>query len=224
MRRYFSWLALLVFFTVFIPLALRVQATAQQQVGESTPTALGEPTYISLAGAEEIHDTPEPEADEPTQESGLFLNNLDHLLYIPNIQKIVLGAEAQAVVDLVNSERLKAGCPALNVSHQLSAAAQGHSQDMALDDYFSHTSKNGRSPWDRIRATGYEYRSAGENIAADYPTAASAVNAWMDSPGHRANILNCGFEETGVGYYYLANDTGSVNYRHYWTQVFASPR
>jgi uncharacterized protein YkwD len=92
-----------------------------------------------------------------------------------------------------------------------------------LNDFFSHTSSDGRSPWDRIRATGYSYSSAAENIAAGYSTAASAVSGWMNSSGHRANILNCGLEETGVGYYFLTNDTGHVNHRHYWTQVFATP-
>ena len=75
----------------------------------------------------------------------------------------------------------------------------------------------------RIAAQGYSYSTWGENIAAGYTTAASAVNGWMNSEGHRNNILNCNFKETGVGYYYLANDTGNENWYRYWTQVFASP-
>jgi uncharacterized protein YkwD len=178
-----------------------------------------------LSAAGEIRATHEPEVNEPTQDSGSSLNGTAHELFLPVLQSIFLEPdEAKQVVYLVNSERAKAGCSALIVSPQLSAAAQGHSEDMALNDFFSHTSKDGRSPWDRIRDTGYEFRSAGENIAAGYSTAASAVNGWMNSSGHRANILNCGFQETGVGYYYLASDTGSVNYRSYWTQVFATPR
>lgn len=224
MRRYIFWILALVFLTVSIPLGIRTQAKGNHQVEAPTPTALGEPAYNTLSGAGEILETTEPDAGEPTGETGATLNELDHRSFVPIVQKLVLEPEAQAVVDLVNSERSKAGCLALIVSPQLSAAAQGHSVDMALNDFFSHTSKDGRSPWDRIRATGYEYRSAGENIAAGYSTATSAVNGWMGSSGHRANILNCNFQETGVGYYYLANDTGSVNYRSYWTQVFATPR
>ena len=106
---------------------------------------------------------------------------------------------------------------------RLQLTAEGHSQDMAINDYFSHNTPDGTTPWDRIRAQGYFYSMAGENIAAGYASPESVVQAWMNSDGHRANILNCGFKDIGVGYYYLENDTGEVNYRHYWTQVFASP-
>jgi uncharacterized protein YkwD len=131
--------------------------------------------------------------------------------------------EAEVAV-LTNQERAKVGCPALRISSQLDAAAEGHSADMAVNDYFSHTSLDGRSPWDRINATGYSFSRAAENIAAGYSTPAAVVQGWMNSDGHRANILNCSLTEIGVGYVYLAGDTGSVNYRHYWTQVFATPR
>lgn len=127
------------------------------------------------------------------------------------------------MVDLVNVEYFQACCASLRVSDQLILAAQGHSKDMTLNDFFSHISSDGRSPWDRIRETGSDFSSAAENIAAGYSTAASAVSAWINSSGHRANILNCGLEETGVGYYFLENDTGNVNYGHYWTRVFALP-
>lgn len=130
---------------------------------------------------------------------------------------------AQQVVDLVNQERQNAGCAPLTVDSRLQAAAQGHSEDMALNDFFSHTGSNGSSPWDRIVAQGYNFSWAGENIAAGYTTPQDVMSAWMSSPGHRDNILDCNFTDIGVGYYYLANDTGSVNYYHYWTQVFAAP-
>ena len=112
----------------------------------------------------------------------------------------------------------------MQVSSQLAAAAQGHSEDMAHNDYFSHTSLDGRSPWDRIQAEGYNFWSAAENIAAGYPTPAAVMAGWMNSDGHRASILNCGLEDIGVGYYYLANDTGDSNYHHYWTQNFGARR
>jgi uncharacterized protein YkwD len=130
---------------------------------------------------------------------------------------------AEEVVALTNEERAKVGCPDLTVSPQLTQAAQEHSADMAVNDYFSHTSLDGRSPWDRIRATGYEYSRAAENIAAGYPTPQHVMDGWMASDGHRANILNCALLEIGVGYVNLSPDTGSVNYTHYWTQVFATP-
>ncbi|MBD5785130.1 CAP domain-containing protein [Cellulosimicrobium terreum] len=108
-------------------------------------------------------------------------------------------AEATAVADLTNAERAEAGCDPLVVDERLTAAAQLHSEDMLAQDYFDHTSLDGRSPWDRAKAQGYANPS-GENIAKGQATAADVVRAWMDSPGHRANILNCDFREIGVGY------------------------
>ena len=74
------------------------------------------------------------------------------------------------------------------------------------------------------KAAGYSYSLAAENIAAGYSTPQAVVQGWMNSPGHRDNILNCALQEIGVGYRNLEIDTGSVNYHYYWTQVFASPR
>ena len=129
----------------------------------------------------------------------------------------------EQVITITNQERLNHGCEPLKMDDRLRMAAEGHSQDMAINDYFSHYAPNGTTPWDRIRAQGYSYSMAGENIAAGYLSPDIVVQAWMDSEGHRANILNCGFKDIGVGYYYLKNDTGDLMYRHYWTQVFASP-
>lgn len=137
------------------------------------------------------------------------------LVMVPSFEDIV--------VSLTNHERAANGCGPLIVDARLQAAAEGHSLDMALNDFVSHTGSDGSSPWDRIHAQGYDYWIAAENIAAGYPTPESVVAGWMESPGHRANILNCSFVHIGVGYYYLPNDTGSVNYYHYWTQDFAAP-
>ena len=127
------------------------------------------------------------------------------------------------VMILTNQERLNHGCEPLIMDDRLRFAAEGHSQDMALNDFFSHIAPDGTTPWERIQSTGYSYSMAGENIAAGYPSPESVVQAWMNSDGHRMNILNCGFRDIGVGYYYLKNDTGHIKYRHYWTQVLASP-
>ena len=128
------------------------------------------------------------------------------------------------LVNETNVYRIQHGCPALTLSQQLSSAAEGHSEDMALNDFCSHVGSDGSSLGQRIAATGYEYWSAAENIAAGYATPEAVVQAWMTSDSHRANILNCNLLEIGVGYYYLANDTGSENYHHYWTQVLALPQ
>ena len=145
----------------------------------------------------------------------------NNYLYLPII--ISIGPEIQEVIDLVNIERTKAGCAPLQANMKLIAAAQGHSQDMALNDFFDHVGSNGSTVGQRISAQGYSYSTWAENIAAGYTTAAGAVSGWMNSSGHRDNILNCNFQETGVGYYYLPYDTGSENWFYYWTQVFASP-
>jgi uncharacterized protein YkwD len=134
-------------------------------------------------------------------------------------------AVADEVLDLVNSERAKAGCGPLTLEAKLTDAAQGHSEDMARNDYFDHTALDGSSAADRVTRTGYDWRMTGENIAAGYSTAAEVMDGWMKSPGHRANILNCGFTQLGVGYYYETDDSypGPYGYSYYWTQVFGTP-
>ena len=127
------------------------------------------------------------------------------------------------VVNLVNVERAKADLDPLTVDTQLTLAAQEHSESMASDDFFSHTGTDGSTPFERMKEAGYEYQAAGENLAASYTTPESVVSAWMNSSGHRSNILNSNFTEIGVGYTLLANDTGSVNYNHYWSQSFGTP-
>ena len=126
------------------------------------------------------------------------------------------------VLELTNEERAKAGLKPLKLNDKLANAADGHSDSMAADDFFSHTGADVSSVADRVQSNGYEYSTVGENIAAGQPTAEAVVQAWMDSPGHRANILNANYTEIGIGYEFLENDTGSVNYNHYWTQVFGT--
>ncbi len=114
---------------------------------------------------------------------------------------------------LVNAEREKAGCAPLTENAKLTKAAQDHSQDMADHENMSHTGSDGSSMSDRLARVGYKFRSAGENVAYGYNTPESVMDGWMNSSGHRANILNCGFKEIGIG---LAQPG------HYWTQDFGS--
>ncbi|EWT07409.1 hypothetical protein N864_07145 [Intrasporangium chromatireducens Q5-1] len=118
------------------------------------------------------------------------------------------------VVQLVNAARAKAGCRPVSVNSALTGAAQAHSADMARNNYFSHTSLDGRTAMQRMRAAGFTGSLMGENIAAGQTTADSVMSAWMKSSGHRANILNCGYRFIGVGH-----ATGG-SYGHYWTQDF----
>lgn len=127
-----------------------------------------------------------------------------------------VSAQAQEVVNLVNAERTKAGCKALSVDDKLMTAAQRHSQDQADHQNMSHTGSDGSNAGVRLDRVGYTWRTYGENVAWNQKTPAAVMDAWMNSSGHRANILNCAFTEIGVG---IANSNGP-----YWTQVFAAPR
>lgn len=126
-------------------------------------------------------------------------------------------AQEAEVVTIVNAERAKAGCAALTADDRLTAAARGHSADMAARGYFSHTTPEGVAFSTRITSAGYRWSSAGENIAKGQRTPAEVMTAWMNSAGHKANILNCGFKNIGVGV--VADAQGSL----VWTQDFASP-
>lgn len=135
-----------------------------------------------------------------------------------NTGSTAISPSAQQVIDLTNQYRAAAGCAPLTVSQRLTSAAAAHSQDMATNNFFSHTGSDGSTPWDRIRRTGYTFSTAAENIAAGYRTAEQVVQGWYNSEGHRRNMLNCNLREIGVAY----ADGGS--YGRYWTQVFATPR
>jgi uncharacterized protein YkwD len=124
------------------------------------------------------------------------------------------------VVRLVNAFRAENGKKELKVKESLNNAAEKHSLDMALNDFFSHTGSDGSRVGARVSEEGYNWRGVGENIAAGQNTPQKVVDAWKGSSGHRANMLNDMWQDMGVDYAYLANDTGKVNYNHYWTNVF----
>ncbi|MCT7966894.1 CAP domain-containing protein [Laspinema sp. D1] len=128
------------------------------------------------------------------------------------------------VVELTNAERAQRGLDPLTFNPQLAAAAQVHSVNMGMRDFIAHTDPVDRSSAaDRVMSQGYDYRTVAENVAAGEPTPEQTVQGWMDSPSHRANILSPAVTEIGVGYHFQTNDTGNVNFSHYWTQVFATP-
>ncbi|MFC7532502.1 CAP domain-containing protein [Actinoplanes sp. GCM10030250] len=121
------------------------------------------------------------------------------------------------VIRLVNVERQKAGCSDLTSESRLEAAAQKHSELQAQQNSMSHQLPGEASMGDRVTAEGYRWRGVAENVAAGYTSAASVMDGWMNSPGHKANILNCGYEQIGVG---LAKSSSGTQY---WTQNFATP-
>jgi uncharacterized protein YkwD len=125
-----------------------------------------------------------------------------------------LAGAAAAVTDLTNRERARAGLPPLAADPLLTTAAQAHSADMVARDFYSHTAPGGSRPWDRAAAAGSTRRSIGENIACGQRSPAEVVEGWMNSPGHRANILKPGFTHLGVGF------AGGGRAGTYWTQLF----
>ncbi|WP_246203842.1 CAP domain-containing protein [Pallidibacillus pasinlerensis] len=117
----------------------------------------------------------------------------------------------QKVIDLTNQQRKSNGLKPLTADPALSNVALKKSQDMEQNNYFSHTSPTYGSPFDMIRDFGIDYKSAGENIAQGQKTPEEVVKAWMNSEGHRANILNANFTHIGVGF----EESG-----YHWTQMF----
>ncbi|MCC3770016.1 CAP domain-containing protein [Streptomyces sp. UNOC14_S4] len=125
-----------------------------------------------------------------------------------------LAGIAAEVVALTNAERAAAGLRPLADDRRLAAAAQAHSADMVARDFYAHTSPEGRQPWDRAAAAGCAHRGIGENIACGQRSAAEVVDGWMNSPGHRANILKPDFTHIGIGF------VGGGRVGTYWTQLF----
>ncbi|MEV7372883.1 CAP domain-containing protein [Streptomyces sp. NPDC090301] len=121
------------------------------------------------------------------------------------------------VIALANAEREKAGCGPLHSENHLRTAAQGHADDMSSRGYYEHDNPEGRDAGDRMTGAGYAWSTWGENIHRGPKTPARAMEDWMDSPGHRANILNCSFKDIGVGVTLTANGP-------WWVQNFGARR
>jgi uncharacterized YkwD family protein len=138
------------------------------------------------------------------------------VLSIPLPDQTVSSYERQ-VVDLCNQIRSRNGLSPLSLNWELARVARMKSQDMRNRNYFSHQSPTYGSPFDMMKSFGIRYSYAGENIAAGQRTPQEVVNSWMNSPGHRANILNPNYTQIGVGY------ASGGRYGTYWTQMFIRP-
>lgn len=123
----------------------------------------------------------------------------------------------EQIVRLVNEERASAGCRPVTLEERLTEAAQDYTDVMARSGVLSHTGPDGSTMAGRVEAAGYPWSALGENIAVGQRTAAAVMDAWMNSEGHRANILNCNFEQIGVGVNTSSNGP-------WWTQDFGTPR
>lgn len=139
----------------------------------------------------------------------------------------VTAGPAESVLSAVNAARAKAGCAPLRMNPKLAAAAKSHARAMAEQNFFAHSGKDGSRLPGRITRQGYDYQSAAENIAAGQDSPREVVQDWLQSSGHRKNILDCKLSETGIAVVYQADDRpirGSrTPLRYYWVQVFADP-
>lgn|SRR5690625_2559824 len=146
-----------------------------------------------------VQQTPaEPEAQEQTEQQN-------------QQESQQLSQFENEVVTLTNQERAKNGLAPLQIDEELSVVAREKSNDMAAKNYFDHNSPTYGSPFDMMQSYGISYRAAGENIAKGQQTPQEVVNAWMNSQGHRENILNSSFTHIGVGF---------VEQGNHWTQMF----
>ena len=165
-------------------------------------------TPLSPSTTQPTPSTDKPSADKPsTDKPSTDKPSTDK----PSASVTNTSTYEQQVIDLINEIRVKNGLSPLTENTALSRCAKAKSQDMHDKRYFSHQSPTYGSPFDMMKQFGITYRTAGENIAMGQSTPQAVVNAWMNSKGHRANILNASFTQIGMGY---------VADGHYWTQQF----
>ncbi len=151
-----------------------------------------------------------PQQDNDTPSDDTIVNPPSQDDDTPNTDSTMNEYEKE-VVRLVNEIRVENGLKELVADEELSRVARIKSQDMKDNNYFSHTSPVYGSPFDMMKKFGISYKTAGENIAKGQTTPKAVVSGWMNSPGHRANILNASYNTIGVGYVAGGN---------YWTQMF----
>jgi len=134
---------------------------------------------------------------------GFYLINQSVIKLIGTIKPGVLGYSseitAQKVLDQTNLQRLNNGLPPLKLNSLLSESATKKAKDMFSHNYWAHTSPSGTTPWDFFKAVDYRYSVAGENLARDFYDTESLMNGWMNSPTHKANIINSKYQEIGIG-------------------------
>lgn len=175
----------------------------------STPEESDKEPSPSEQPAEKVPSEPdETEDKKPTQPETPEDNNKDN---DADEQDDTFSAYATAVLKLINEERAAYGLKELTLSSSLCEVAQAKAQDMKSNNYFDHTSPTYGTPFQMMQSFGITYNSAGENIAMGYTSPEAVVNAWMQSAGHRANILSISYTQMGIGY---------VSSGNYWCQMF----
>lgn len=153
----------------------------------------------------------QPKQEQPTQQAPAEPQAPKQEEEQSQNQSQQLSQYEREVVELTNNERTNNGLAPLQIDEELSVVAREKSDDMSARNYFDHNSPTYGSPFDMMRSYGISYKAAGENIAKGQRTPEEVVNAWMNSPGHRENILNGNFTHIGVGF---------VEQGNHWTQMF----
>lgn len=182
--------------------SMGVESLAQWQQGNFQPNCII-PNQQPTENVVTEQPTAKPETQKPAEQKPAEQKPAEEAKSLSEFE--------QRVVELTNAERAKQGLPALKIDTELSKVARIKSEDMQKNNYFDHNSPTYGSPFDMMKKFGISYTSAGENIAQGQRTPEEVVQAWMNSAGHRANILNNGFTHIGVGY---------VESGNYWTQQF----
>ncbi|GAA2123206.1 CAP domain-containing protein [Glycomyces algeriensis] len=193
------------------PTTAQVETTLPEDPTSPEPQVLDAPSEAGMR-TQEAEEVPTTETPEETTEAPTQADEGDAGDDGDQAGSGEFADTEAAVADLVDAERAEAGCGSLERDSRLDNAARLHAEDMAANDYFDHTSQDGRGPTERAAEQGYE-GGVGENIAAGYPDAAAVMEGWMNSEGHRANILNCDYSVLGIG---IADRDGTL----YWVQNF----
>ncbi|WP_405440932.1 CAP domain-containing protein [Streptomyces avidinii] len=186
------------------PLPVTSPSSSPAEASPSSPAAPSQPVVETTPPAQQPKPvkppvvTPKPQAPQPSKPAAPPASG-----------------DVAAVLALVNQERAAAGCSAVSLNAKLTKAAQDHSADMASHSNMSHTGSDGSDPGARITRAGYTWRTYGENVAYGYSSPEKVMEGWMNSQGHRENILNCAFKEIGIGLAQPGN---------YWTQDFGTAR
>ena len=189
--------------------------------GDDTPdNDVASATATPAATSPETTDT--TAGDAPTNEvlavTSAFTGNCAVANFVPDTLALVNAFRAQA---RTCGTTTYPAAPALVWNEKLAQAAYGHSLDMATKNYFSHTSKDGRTFAQRITNAGYAWSAAGENIAAGPTTMASVMSGWQKSAGHCANLMNKSYTHIGLS---CSKGTATATYKTYWTMDLAKPR
>jgi uncharacterized protein YkwD len=201
----------------FTPIATEPPMTEQATIGpvQTVEVKTTRATGVTAESGTPIAFTPTPSSTETALDQGTAFTSTP----LPEATPSPTSDDAATqIVELINHERISRALTALVADPRLMAAAQSHSQDMASQEFFDHTGSDGSTPGDRITREDYPWTFFAENLGCGYPTAEAMVQGWLDSPGHRANMLSPQAAHIGIGLAYNPDtDCG-----YYWTSDFAA--